>query len=36
MAEPEVALAFTADVWVEELHRHLSDHGGARFFMRWC
>jgi len=28
--EPEVALAFTADVWVEELHRHLSDHGGAR------
>ena len=30
MAEPEVALAFTADVWVEELHRHLSDHGGAR------
>lgn len=30
MNEPEVALAFTADVWVEELHRHLSDHGGAR------
>lgn len=30
MSEPEVALAFTADVWVEELHRHLSDHGGAR------
>jgi MinD superfamily P-loop ATPase len=28
--EPEVALAFTADVWVEELHRHLTDHGGAR------
>jgi Mrp family chromosome partitioning ATPase len=28
--EPEVALAFTADRWVEELHRHLSDHGGAR------
>jgi len=25
-----VALAFTADPWVEELHRHLSDHGGAR------
>ncbi len=30
MTEPEVALAFTADVWVEELHRHLTDHGGAR------
>lgn len=30
MREPEVALAFTADVWVEALHRHLTDHGGAR------
>jgi MinD-like ATPase involved in chromosome partitioning or flagellar assembly len=30
MTEPEVALAFTADLWVEELHRHLTDHGGAR------
>jgi Mrp family chromosome partitioning ATPase len=30
MREPEVALAFTADLWVEELHRHLTDHGGAR------
>jgi MinD-like ATPase involved in chromosome partitioning or flagellar assembly len=30
MSEPEVALAFTADPWVEQLHRHLSDHGGAR------
>ena len=30
MREPEIALAFTADVWVEELHRHLTDHGGAR------
>ncbi len=30
MSEPEVALAFTADPWVEALHRHLSDHGGAR------
>jgi len=30
VSEPEVALAFTADVWVEELHRHLTDHGGAR------
>lgn len=28
--EPEVALAFTPDPWVEELHRHLTDHGGAR------
>jgi MinD-like ATPase involved in chromosome partitioning or flagellar assembly len=28
--EAEVALAFTADPWVEELHRHLADHGGAR------
>ncbi len=30
MREPEVALAFTADLWVEGLHRHLTDHGGAR------
>ncbi len=30
MGEPEVALVFTPDVWVEELHRHLTDHGGAR------
>ena len=30
MAEPEVALVFTPDEWVEELHRHLTDHGGAR------
>ena len=30
MREPEIALAFTADFWVEELHRHLTDHGGAR------
>ena len=30
VSEPEVALAFTADIWVEELHRHLTDHGGAR------
>jgi MinD superfamily P-loop ATPase len=29
-AEPTIALAFSADYWVEELHRHLSDHGGAR------
>jgi MinD-like ATPase involved in chromosome partitioning or flagellar assembly len=30
VSEPEVALVFTADPWVEQLHRHLSDHGGAR------
>ena len=30
MSEPAVALAFTPDFWVEDLHRHLSDHGGAR------
>jgi len=29
-SEPEVALVFTADPWVEQLHRHLTDHGGAR------
>jgi MinD superfamily P-loop ATPase len=28
--EPEVALVFTPEPWVEELHRHLTDHGGAR------
>jgi MinD-like ATPase involved in chromosome partitioning or flagellar assembly len=30
MTEPEVALAFTPDPWVEALHRYLTDHGGAR------
>ena len=30
MAEPEIALVFTPEPWVEELHRHLTDHGGAR------
>ena len=30
MSEPEIAIAFTADPWVEVLHRHLTDHGGAR------
>jgi CO dehydrogenase nickel-insertion accessory protein CooC1 len=30
VTEPEIAIVFTADPWVEELHRHLSDHGGAR------
>jgi hypothetical protein len=30
MSEPTIALVFTADAWVEELHRHCTDHGGAR------
>jgi hypothetical protein len=30
MHEPEVALVFTPEVWVEDLHRHLTDHGGGR------
>jgi len=28
--EPEVALVFSPETWVEGLHRHLTDHGGAR------
>ena len=28
--EPTVALVFSPEAWVEELHRHLADHGGAR------
>ncbi len=28
--EPSIALAFTAEPWVEALHRHFADHGGAR------
>lgn len=28
--EPEVALVLTADAWVDALHRHCTDHGGAR------
>ncbi|MGH9031635.1 MAG: AAA family ATPase [Acidimicrobiia bacterium] len=28
--EPEVALVFSPEGWVEGLHRHLTDHGGAR------
>ena len=28
--EPAVALVFSPEVWVEDLHRHLADHGGAR------
>ncbi|HEX6311771.1 MAG TPA: hypothetical protein VF152_09100 [Acidimicrobiia bacterium] len=30
MREPEVALVFSPESWVEGLHRHLTDHGGAR------
>ena len=30
MSEPEVALVFTPEPWVEEVHRHLTDHGGGR------
>jgi MinD-like ATPase involved in chromosome partitioning or flagellar assembly len=30
MAEPEIALVFSPEAWVEELHRHLTNHGGAR------
>jgi MinD-like ATPase involved in chromosome partitioning or flagellar assembly len=30
VVEPEIALVFSADPWVEALHRHCSDHGGAR------
>jgi MinD-like ATPase involved in chromosome partitioning or flagellar assembly len=29
-AEPTVALVFSPEAWVEDLHRHLSHHGGAR------
>ncbi len=28
--EPTVALVFSPEQWVEELHRHLAHHGGAR------
>ena len=28
--EPTIALVFSPEPWVEDLHRHLSDHGGAR------
>jgi MinD-like ATPase involved in chromosome partitioning or flagellar assembly len=28
--EPSVALVFSPETWVEELHRHLAHHGGAR------
>src|SRR6266511_3644064 len=30
MPEPEVALVFSPESWVEGVHRHLTDHGGAR------
>ena len=30
MHEPTIALAFTPEPWVESLHRHFTDHGGAR------
>lgn len=29
-AEPEVALVLSPEEWVERLHRHCADHGGAR------
>lgn len=28
--EPEVALVFSPEQWVETLHRHFADHGGVR------
>ena len=28
--EPTIALVFSPERWVETLHRHLTDHGGAR------
>jgi CO dehydrogenase nickel-insertion accessory protein CooC1 len=30
MTEPTIALVFSPEPWVEHLHRHLADHGGAR------
>jgi CO dehydrogenase nickel-insertion accessory protein CooC1 len=30
VSEPTIALVFTPDQWVEEVHRHCTDHGGAR------
>lgn len=30
MREPEIALIFSPEAWVEELHRYFVDHGGAR------
>ncbi len=28
--EPEIALVLSAESWVDDLHRHCADHGGAR------
>lgn len=28
--EPEIALVLSPDAWVDRLHRHCADHGGAR------
>lgn len=28
--EPEIALVLSAEAWVDDLHRHCADHGGAR------
>ncbi len=28
--EPEIALVLSPDTWVERVHRHCADHGGAR------
>jgi MinD-like ATPase involved in chromosome partitioning or flagellar assembly len=30
VSEPAIALVFSPEPWVERLHRHLADHGGAR------
>ena len=30
LSEPAIALVFSPEPWVERLHRHLADHGGAR------
>lgn len=30
VSEPEIALVLSPDAWVEALHRHCADHGGAR------
>ncbi len=30
MADPDIAIVFTPETWVEELHRFFTDHGGAR------
>ncbi len=30
MREPVISLAFTPEPWVEQFHRHFTDHGGVR------